>query len=207
MLVTDHLQRAISNAELQPGKALPKETLKSFFHDVSAFSHNGREVTVVLMPNTRTFQPSKRDSLPRNTMQRDTAPQARKPQASEAVLSSPLPVCHSTNSSCVDATNNCSGHGFCHRKYKDKEDGTPSDCFACKCQPSVEKNGDGKTRTVRWGGAACQKKDISSPFFLIAGITVMIVAAVATAIGLLFNVGQQELPGVISAGVGPAKPK
>jgi hypothetical protein len=166
---------------------------------------------VVLLPNVGTFQQSKRSSQPRNAVQRDDtaakAGQTKRQQASEAVLSISLPVCHSTNSSCADATGNCSGHGFCDRKYGSKDDGASSECFACKCQETVEKKEDGTMRTVRWGGAACQQKDLSSAFWLTAGITIMIVTAVGIAMGMLFSVGQEELPGVISAGVGPTRPK
>lgn len=166
---------------------------------------------MVLLPNVGTFQQSKRSSQPRNTVQRDDtaakAGQTKRQQASEAVLSISLPVCHSTNSSCAEATGNCSGHGFCDRKYGSKDDGASSECFACKCQETVEKKEDGTMRTVRWGGAACQQKDLSSAFWLTAGITIMIVTAVGIAMGMLFSVGQEELPGVISAGVGPTRPK
>lgn len=127
-----------------------------------------------------------------------------KRQSPEIVLASP-PVCHSSNSSCSEATDNCSGHGFCDRKYGTKDDGAGSECYACKCQTTVEQKADGTTRIVRWGGPACQKEDISSPFWLIAGITVMIMAVAGTAVGMLFNVGQEELPGVISAGVGATR--
>lgn len=62
-------------------------------------------------------------------------------------------------------------------------------------------------QTMQWGGPACQKRDISSPFFLIAGISILVVVAIGASVGLLFNVGQGELPGVIGAGVGTATQK
>jgi hypothetical protein len=58
---------------------------------------------------------------------------------------------------------------------------------------------------VQWGGAACQKQDISIPFFLLASITILAILAVGAGIGMLFSVGQQELPSVINAGVNPPK--
>jgi hypothetical protein len=60
---------------------------------------------------------------------------------------------------------------------------------------------------VRWGGAACQKKDISSSFFLISGVTIAIIVIIGTAIGMIYSVGTAELPGVISAGVGASRPQ
>ena len=59
-----------------------------------------------------------------------------------------------------------------------------------------------------WGGAACQKKDVSAPFFLLAGLTIALVGVVSWGIGLLMSVGQEELPSVIGAGVaGPRAQK
>ena len=66
-------------------------------------------------------------------------------------------------------------------------------------------NSDGTVKKITWGGAACEKKDISSPFFLLAGISVLITIAIGYGIGMLFNIGQEDLPSVISAGVGGSK--
>jgi len=51
----------------------------------------------------------------------------------------------------------------------------------------------------------CQKEDISTQFWLIAGFTITIIGAVTFAIGLLFSVGEEKLPGVIGAGVSRSK--
>jgi 1,4-dihydroxy-2-naphthoate octaprenyltransferase len=51
----------------------------------------------------------------------------------------------------------------------------------------------------------CQKEDISVQFWLIAGFTIMIVGVTAFAIGLLYSVGEETLPGVIGAGVSRSK--
>lgn len=118
-----------------------------------------------------------------------------------SVPSTLMPVCYASNSSCVDATNNCSGHGYCYRKYASKHEAVSSDCYACKCVDTVVRNKDGTIKRIQWGGPACQKRDVSTPFFLLAGIAVMIVVAVSSGIGMLFSVGQEELPSVIGAGV------
>ena len=61
---------------------------------------------------------------------------------------------------------------------------------------------------MQWGGPACQKKDVSTPFWLLAGITIFLVSVVSWGIGLLVSIGQEELPGVIGAGVaGPRAQK
>ncbi|KAI9840250.1 MAG: hypothetical protein M1837_001833 [Sclerophora amabilis] len=128
-----------------------------------------------------------------------------------------IPLCHSTLSDCNAATKNCSGHGSCFRKYSlstSGDEGDKKDCYACDCSkpPSNEKrdddddDGDGgkhksPRKTIQWGGAACQKKDVSAPFFLLAGFTIFMVGAVTWGVGLLYSIGQEELPGVIGAGV------
>ncbi|EEQ88860.1 uncharacterized protein BDCG_03980 [Blastomyces dermatitidis ER-3] len=118
-----------------------------------------------------------------------------------------MPVCYSSNETCTEATNNCSGHGSCYRKFASKEN-AKGDCFACKCHRTVVRtNDDGTVKTVQWGGAACQKKDVSIPFFIIASLTILMVIAVTGGIRLLFSVGMEELPSVIGAGVAVPKPQ
>ena len=114
-----------------------------------------------------------------------------------------LPVCHPTLQSCITATNNCSGHGTAYRKSSGG-----IDCFACKCFKTVLTDEDGRVKTVYWGGPACQKKDISVPFFLLAGLTIGLVGVVTWGVGLMASIGQEELPSVIGAGVaGPRAQK
>lgn len=46
------------------------------------------------------------------------------------------------------------------------------------------------------------------PFWLLAGISIAMVATVSWGIGLLFSIGQEDLPSVIGAGVaGPRAQK
>lgn len=105
--------------------------------------------------------------------------------ASKDYLSTLMPVCHSTNETCMTSTRACSGHGVCYLKSAGVKD---NDCYACKCNS-------------QWGGPACQKIDISMQFFLLGTVSVLAVLAIAGAVGMLFKVGQEELPSVISAGV------
>ncbi|KAL4902478.1 hypothetical protein BDW74DRAFT_157849 [Aspergillus multicolor] len=159
--------------------------LKSFLAELHLLSLNGRKVTVVVLSNlTIALKPSHPRSAPKhgrlNT--RDTRFMTTRQQTQMSL--SLAPICYTSNSSCNDATNACSGHGACYEKT--------SNCHACYC-------------SERWGGSACQKSDISSPFFLIVGVTLAVILAVGSAIGMIFQVGNLELPGVISAGVGPAR--
>jgi hypothetical protein len=95
-------------------------------------------------------------------------------------------LCHASVESCEAATNKCSGHGACVRRYEG--------CVACACKPS---------EGISWAGAACHKRDISAQFWLLAGFSALLVGLVAWSIGLLFSVGSETLPGVIGAGVAP----
>lgn len=135
-------------------------------------------------------------------------PSLHKQQGSKypTVRKATLPICHSTETSCMAATGNCSGHGTCYKKHN----GTSSDsddkgCWACGCdKEGTERN----NRTIHWGGPACSKEDISSPFFLLAGLTIGLVAAISWGVGLMYSIGQEDLPSVIGAGVaGPTARK
>lgn len=111
-----------------------------------------------------------------------------------------LPACFSTMSACESATRNCTGHGSCTKKYHDAtaNDRGGIDCYSCSC--SATKSNGGKL-TTNWGGPACQKKDISIEFWLIVLFTVGMIFLVGFAIGSVYDMGKQELPSVIGAGV------
>lgn len=149
----------------------------------------------------------------RNIFQRDENWAEKFSSASEAqndlrglsLHSNLAPVCYASNSSCAEATDNCSGHGYCYLKYTSGGEAPTGNCFACRCQETVVRKKDGTTQKIQWGGPACQKKDISSPFFLIAGVSVFAVIMISSAVGMLFSMGQQDLPSVIGAGVGGSK--
>lgn len=179
------------------------ETLLS--HLTDSPSIRSRDITAVILPpgqeSTRLRPRGAQTSRPatghQNVIKRSTQDPSR--------LSTLAPVCHASNSSCAEATKNCSGHGSCYLKFGTGVEGGTGNCYACQCQQSVVRNSDGTTKTVQWGGSACQKKDISSPFFLVAGVSLLAVTLVGSAIGMLFSMGAQELPSVISAGVGGPK--
>jgi hypothetical protein len=112
------------------------------------------------------------------------------------------PLCYTTLDSCITSTNSCSGHGDCYKKTNGTE--TTSACFACQCKPQQESStrGDRTYKWVtHWGGGACQKKDVSAPFWLLAGFTIAIVAVMGWSVGMLYSIGEEKLPGVIGAGV------
>ncbi|KAI0106075.1 hypothetical protein F4814DRAFT_84066 [Daldinia grandis] len=111
-----------------------------------------------------------------------------------------LPSCFTSHNACITATDSCSGHGQCVDRWG-KVDGAKKACFFCHCMATNETDARGRTGVYHWGGSACHKRDVSTPFWLFAGVSIALVATVAFAIGLLFSVGEEKLPGVIGAGV------
>lgn len=177
------------------------ESLKSLFRGLSTAEN--RQVTAVLLPETPNPEKSNADLHTRSVKKGESALKSVGSGFEQNSIPSALAlVCHASESSCKEATNNCSGHGSCYRQSGSGNGDTVSDCYACKCQETTIKNQDGTIQKVRWAGSACQKRDISSPFFLITGVTIIGIVAISAAVGLLFKIGQDELPGVISAGVG-----
>ncbi|KAI9890839.1 MAG: hypothetical protein M1814_003623 [Vezdaea aestivalis] len=120
-----------------------------------------------------------------------------------------LPICHSKRGAAIKATKNCTGRGEVYLKYKSKNDGdkAPEECWACRCHSTYQLTESGSKQTTYWSGTACQKQDISSPFFLIAGFSILLVGLVGWGIGMLFSIGQETLPGVIGAGVAGPRAK
>ncbi|EEQ34941.1 conserved hypothetical protein [Microsporum canis CBS 113480] len=124
--------------------------------------------------------------------------------ASTAIPANPtapfhLPVCYTKNETCTERTNSCSGHGSCYLKRTSTKNSTSSshenDCYACKCHRTVvSTNKDGKTKTVQWGGPDCSKRDVSMQFWLIGGLSLLLVLGVGYGIGMLFSIGEEELP-------------
>jgi len=119
-----------------------------------------------------------------------------------------LPACYTTKEHCEKTTRNCTGHGSCSKKYRDPDSGSSGlDCYSCSCTATVVENENGK-KTTKWGGPACQKKDISIEFWLIALFTVGLMFLVSFAVGTVWEMGSEELPSVIGAGVsGPSARK
>ena len=189
-------------------------------HLASTASQKNQQTTVVLLPSTagpeKSWQSShSRHDIGMHVSHRRHAPlheqrassYADHPQRRTSTPSTlMLPVCYNSALSCAEATGNCSGRGYCYNKYSSRDERASSDCFACKCSETVIKD-DGSVQKVWWGGSACEKRNIATPFFQIAAITILLTGAIAAAIGLLFSLGQEKLPSVIGAGVGPMRPQ
>ncbi|KAJ5753845.1 uncharacterized protein N7511_007998 [Penicillium nucicola] len=180
------------------------KALESLILQLAQISSTGeREITLVILTPGLQSNPLGHQDV--NQRFEPTGKQDTFKRSTQPLQSTLAPVCYASNSSCAEATNNCSGHGFCYLKFGSGAEGTTGNCYACQCQQSTIRNSDGTTKTVQWGGSACQKRDISSPFFLIASVSLLVIVLVGSAIGMLFSMGSQELPSVISAGVGAPK--
>ncbi|PGH10062.1 hypothetical protein GX51_00329 [Blastomyces parvus] len=187
-----------------------RKTVFATIAELSILAKDSNQDSVMIFtspsPSYHTLKRRSEETKPNlpNPIQARTSRNARRGHKFPSTM---MPVCYSTNETCTEATNNCSGHGSCYRKFASKEN-AKGDCYACKCRRTVVRtNEDGTVKTVQWGGAACQKKDVSIPFFIIASLTILMVTAVTGGIRLLFSVGMEELPSVIGAGVAVTKPQ
>ncbi|KAK5113064.1 hypothetical protein LTR62_003643 [Meristemomyces frigidus] len=131
-----------------------------------------------------------------------------KSNSSARTISGILPACFPTLQTCQSTTANCTGHGICALAYTDKSAADTSKskhCYSCQCKPSKQTD-NGRTKTTYWGGPACQKKDVSVEFWIFALFSVFLVGLISFAIGQVWDMGAEELPSVIGAGVsGPVK--
>ncbi|KAL9048158.1 MAG: hypothetical protein Q9162_007840, partial [Coniocarpon cinnabarinum] len=78
---------------------------------------------------------------------------------------------------------------------------TKTKCFSCVCGITSQVDDQNRNTTTRWAGPACQKRDVSVPFWLLAGTTLGLVGTIGWGVGLLYGMGSEELPSVIGAGV------
>lgn len=116
-----------------------------------------------------------------------------------------LALCYASYNSCVTATGNCSAHGTCENTLAGRDDdgnrlpakeGQPV-CFSCQCKGTRSKLGS----VTRWAGGRCDKTDYSVPFALFAGFTIVMLFIITGAVKLVYNIGEEPLPGVLGAGV------
>ncbi|KAG7663367.1 uncharacterized protein J8A68_003115 [[Candida] subhashii] len=94
---------------------------------------------------------------------------------------------------CEVATDKCSSHGDC------VESGS---VWACACKPSFNKK---TSKTTRWVGSDCAKKDISVEANLFLWTTLGLLVLFVGGIKLLMNIGNEPLPGVLDAATIPRK--
>ncbi|KAL1945940.1 hypothetical protein VTO73DRAFT_1942 [Trametes versicolor] len=103
-----------------------------------------------------------------------------------------ISTCHNSAELCSNVTSSCSGHGECVQATK-----AGKTCFVCACGATT----DTKGRKENWAGSACERKDVSGPFVLLAGTTITLLLLVGGSIALLTAVGDQKLPSTLTGGV------
>ncbi|KAL7270960.1 hypothetical protein RUND412_006316 [Rhizina undulata] len=191
-LATKLFVSLISNLTPTPGDTLlllPPTTSTSPGAEVFNHIHHKREEVILSSPTNAPPNPQTLVlSTPKKVLTTSRTPATRYPQ------------CFISQSACETGTDSCSsGRGTCQKSV------FPENCWKCACKPTVERNENGGQKKTYWAGSACQKQDISTPFNLFLWFTLAIVGVLAWAIGLLFSVGSEELPSVLSAGVAPPK--
>lgn len=146
------------------------------------------------------------NALPIAVLHTDDAPITRRAMRPDAALLAPftqvggkLPrpdgvvlraaACHTTPEELDTATSHCSGHGTPVESRKGGQK-----CWRCACQRTKVGN-----RTVTWGGASCEKEDVSSLTLLVISTVLMLFVAIVASISLLFNEGKRELPGTLAS--------
>jgi len=102
-----------------------------------------------------------------------------------------ISTCFATEDACSNSTMSCSGRGQCLQATK-----AGRSCYVCSCRTTMSEAGKKET----WAGDACERKDISGPFTLIAGTTVGLILLMGAAVSLLANAANEELPSVLLAG-------
>lgn len=94
--------------------------------------------------------------------------------------------CYSNQLACIESTDSCSGHGTCS---------LVGSCWKCLCSPTKDSN----DRTSYWTGSSCEKQDYSSQFNLLFWTTIILLLSVVSGIKLMYQSGNEELPGVLLA--------
>ncbi|CAK5265404.1 unnamed protein product [Mycena citricolor] len=151
------------------------------------------EIRVALLTfSVPTSTPAKRDAEPQPSQAPFPRPPPQSPMDS-------ISTCHSTVDACTNATSSCSGRGECLAATK-----LGNTCFVCSCRNSRAGTGN-QVKTDRWVGESCERKDVSGPFVLFAGTTIVLLIVVAGSVSLLYSIGNVELPSVLLGAVVNAK--
>ncbi|KLO11719.1 hypothetical protein SCHPADRAFT_905750, partial [Schizopora paradoxa] len=109
---------------------------------------------------------------------------------------SSLSTCYPSLDACTNSTSSCSSHGACQQASKPTFEGRT--CFVCACNATTDASG----RKQQWVGNACERRDVSAPFALLAGTTIGVIILAAGSIALLSGIGSQKLPPTLAASAG-----
>ncbi|KAF7357855.1 hypothetical protein MVEN_00831700 [Mycena venus] len=178
--------RGIHGVDSEEYRSALQVTRKLLDH---AIEHNTR---IALL----TFSSSSHTEAKRAEPEPSQAPFPRPPPQSPI---GSISTCHTTLDACNNATSSCSGRGACASATK-----SGRTCFVCSC--GTTKTGEGKqVKTETWVGESCERKDVSGPFVLLAGTTIVLLLVIAGSVSLLYTVGTGELPSVLMGGAVHAK--
>jgi hypothetical protein len=169
---------AVSTGRASEQYKLATETLRAAIEVVLA----DKSIRLALMSYTPTTQ--KRS--PQLAEQSPLPPKVA--QSPVAQLSS----CLSSAVTCANTTNNCSGHGECTSTTR-----AGQECFVCACTTTISEFG----KVQNWAGGMCERKDVSGPFVLITGTVVTLILLMGGSVSLLYAIGGQELPSILTGGV------
>ncbi|KAL9110032.1 MAG: hypothetical protein Q9227_005371 [Pyrenula ochraceoflavens] len=197
--------KASFNINLSPTDSSTAQTLfKTLYSQLHSLAASGAiESTLIFFPTTTTSSTIPSKFTQPNLLSPRSLPLARQ-NNSTSPPSKNLQRCYPTASNCTTFTNSCSGHGKCTLSFIDHSasSGSDKECYSCTCHRTVvRENADGTTKSVLWGGHACQKKDVSFEFWMFALFGVALTAVVSWGVGMLFELGSEELPSVLGAGV------
>lgn len=158
---------------------LAAETLRAAVHSALA----KEDLNLVLL----TYDGARAEAMRKREPQQSPLP----PSIPQQPINS-ISTCHATEDVCGNATSSCSGRGSCVKASR-----AGRTCFVCACSATK----DSKGRTENWAGQSCERKDVSGPFVLLAGTTVALLLMIAGSVGLLYSIGGQELPTVLTGGI------
>jgi len=147
----------------------------------SALSRDNLHLVIITYPSATLY--SKRQQPPQS-------PLPMIPHPAEPI--SAVSGCFGSADACSNATDSCTGHGECVSATK-----LGRTCFVCACAASRDEQG----RREEWAGQACERKDVSGPFVLLGGTTIVLILLIAGSIALLSAVGSTTLPSTLTGGV------
>lgn len=96
--------------------------------------------------------------------------------------------CFADEDECQAATDNCNQHGKCSK--------VRAQCWQCLCSATHDKK---TSKTTKWTGYNCSKKDIAAQTQLLLWTSIGLLVTLVGGIKLLFNIGNDSLPGVLEA--------
>ncbi|WPK22838.1 hypothetical protein PUMCH_000055 [Australozyma saopauloensis] len=97
-------------------------------------------------------------------------------------------ACFADENECGASTHNCNSHGKCSK--------VGAKCWQCVCSPTFDKK---TSKTTKWTGYDCAKKDIAAQAQLLLWTSIALLVTLVGGIKLLFNIGNDSLPGVLEA--------